>query len=122
AGLRRAQRWPEQTRARGGPARLPRRDLVLRLLPDLRRPIDLQEVVTAAAGRGRDDAEDQGDSPSLAHAPVYTTAMELAREAYVDGRWQRSSRTFAVRDPYDDALIAEVADCDDAMIDAAVPA
>ena len=48
--------------------------------------------------------------------------MELARDAYVDGEWVASQDRFAVRDPYDDKLIAEVTDCDDALIDRAVAA
>lgn len=48
--------------------------------------------------------------------------MELARDAYVDGEWVASQDRFAVRDPYDDALIAEVTDSDDALIDRAVAA
>jgi succinate-semialdehyde dehydrogenase/glutarate-semialdehyde dehydrogenase len=48
--------------------------------------------------------------------------MELARDAYIDGRWQPTLARFAVRDPFDDALIAEVADCDDAAIDTAIAA
>ncbi len=47
--------------------------------------------------------------------------MELARKAFIDGQWVAGA-TFAVRDPFDDALIAEVTDCDDAMIDRAVAA
>jgi succinate-semialdehyde dehydrogenase / glutarate-semialdehyde dehydrogenase len=48
--------------------------------------------------------------------------MDLARDAFVDGRWVAGSRRFAVRDPFDGALIAEVTDADDALIDAAVAA
>ncbi len=47
---------------------------------------------------------------------------ELARDAYIDGRWEPGSRRFVVRDPYDDALIAEVTDSDDALVDAAIDA
>jgi succinate-semialdehyde dehydrogenase/glutarate-semialdehyde dehydrogenase len=48
--------------------------------------------------------------------------MELARDAYVDGEWVTSKDRFAVRDPYDDKLIAEVTDSDDALIDRAIAA
>jgi len=48
--------------------------------------------------------------------------MDLARDAFVDGRWVPGTRRFAVRDPFDGALIAEVTDADDALIDAAVAA
>src|SRR5512132_2400933 len=47
---------------------------------------------------------------------------ELARDAFVDGRWVAGSRRFAVCDPFDGALVAEVTDADDALIDAAVAA
>ena len=47
---------------------------------------------------------------------------ELARDAFVDGKWHPSSRRFAVRDPFDDALIAEVTEADDALVDQAVEA
>jgi succinate-semialdehyde dehydrogenase/glutarate-semialdehyde dehydrogenase len=48
--------------------------------------------------------------------------MELARDAYVDGEWVASKERFAVRDPYDDSVIAEVTDSDNALIDRAVAA
>jgi succinate-semialdehyde dehydrogenase/glutarate-semialdehyde dehydrogenase len=48
--------------------------------------------------------------------------MDIARDAFIDGAWQPGPRRFPVRDPFDDALVAEVTDCDDAMIDAAVAA
>jgi succinate-semialdehyde dehydrogenase/glutarate-semialdehyde dehydrogenase len=47
---------------------------------------------------------------------------ELHREAYIDGAWVAGPRTFEVRDPFDGALIAEVAAADEAMADAAVAA
>src|SRR5262249_8298046 len=50
------------------------------------------------------------------------SAMELARDAYIDGAWQQAHRRFPVRDPFDDAVIADVADCDDALIANAIPA
>ena len=43
-------------------------------------------------------------------------------DALIDGRWVAGARRFAVTDPLDGALLAEVADSDDAMIDAAVDA
>jgi len=48
--------------------------------------------------------------------------MDIARDAFVDGSWRPTARRFSVRDPFDDQLIAEVADCDDALIDEAVAA
>jgi succinate-semialdehyde dehydrogenase/glutarate-semialdehyde dehydrogenase len=48
--------------------------------------------------------------------------MELARDAYIDGAWHGGPRRFAVTDPFDGSLIAEVADCDERMIDAAIAA
>jgi succinate-semialdehyde dehydrogenase/glutarate-semialdehyde dehydrogenase len=48
--------------------------------------------------------------------------MELSRDAFVDGTWHPTRRRFAVRDPFDGASIAEVADCDDALIDLAIDA
>src|SRR5262245_7730903 len=47
---------------------------------------------------------------------------DVARDAFVDGRWVAGSRRFAARDPFDGALVAEVTDADDALIDAAVAA
>jgi succinate-semialdehyde dehydrogenase/glutarate-semialdehyde dehydrogenase len=47
---------------------------------------------------------------------------ELACDAFVDGTWHRTPARFAVRDPFDDTVIAEVADADDALVDAAVAA
>jgi succinate-semialdehyde dehydrogenase / glutarate-semialdehyde dehydrogenase len=47
---------------------------------------------------------------------------DLMRDAFVDGRWAAGARRFAVRDPFDGAVIAEVTDADDALIDAAVAA
>ena len=48
--------------------------------------------------------------------------MQLARHAFIDGQWVTGSRQFAVRDPFDDAIVAEVTDCGDAEIDAAIDA
>jgi succinate-semialdehyde dehydrogenase/glutarate-semialdehyde dehydrogenase len=48
--------------------------------------------------------------------------MDIARDAFIDGAWHGGPRRFAVRDPFDDAMVAEVADCDDTLIDTAVAA
>ncbi len=47
---------------------------------------------------------------------------ELARDAFIDGQWTPGRQRFAVRDPFDDALIEEVTDCDEALVDQAVEA
>ncbi|MDQ3366788.1 MAG: NAD-dependent succinate-semialdehyde dehydrogenase [Myxococcota bacterium] len=47
---------------------------------------------------------------------------EPARDAFIDGAWEPGSRRFAVRDPFDDALIAEVTDSDDTLVDRAIEA
>jgi succinate-semialdehyde dehydrogenase / glutarate-semialdehyde dehydrogenase len=48
--------------------------------------------------------------------------MALAHLAYVDGRWVDQPHQFAVRDPFDGEVVAEVADASDALVDAAVAA
>jgi succinate-semialdehyde dehydrogenase/glutarate-semialdehyde dehydrogenase len=48
--------------------------------------------------------------------------MEIARDAFVDGRWHPGPARFEVRDPFDNALIAEVANGDDALFDEAIAA
>ena len=48
--------------------------------------------------------------------------MALARTAYVDGRWVDQAQHFEVRDPFDRAVIAEVTDSSDELVDAAVDA
>ncbi|HET9992343.1 MAG TPA: NAD-dependent succinate-semialdehyde dehydrogenase [Kofleriaceae bacterium] len=48
--------------------------------------------------------------------------MELARDAYIAGAWVRSDRRFAVNDPFDNVLIAEVSDCDAEAVDRAIAA
>ncbi|HET9623361.1 MAG TPA: NAD-dependent succinate-semialdehyde dehydrogenase [Kofleriaceae bacterium] len=48
--------------------------------------------------------------------------MTFARTAYVDGHWVDRDTHFDVRDPYDGALIAEVTDSDDALVDQAIDA
>jgi succinate-semialdehyde dehydrogenase / glutarate-semialdehyde dehydrogenase len=48
--------------------------------------------------------------------------VDVPPDAYVDGRWIPGTRRFTVRDPFDDATIADVTDADDALIDAAVDA
>jgi len=52
----------------------------------------------------------------------HSRAMAIPHMAYVDGRWVDQPRKFAVRDPFDRALIAEVADASDELVDAAVEA
>ncbi|MBL0218362.1 MAG: NAD-dependent succinate-semialdehyde dehydrogenase [Myxococcales bacterium] len=47
---------------------------------------------------------------------------EIKRDAFIDGRWVARDARFAVTDPFDDSEIAQVADADDAMVDAAVEA
>ncbi len=48
--------------------------------------------------------------------------MKLATDAYVDGTWVSGTRRFAVKDPFDDAVIAEVTAGDAALADAAIEA
>ena len=48
--------------------------------------------------------------------------MTVAADAFIDGTWVAGSARFAVRDPYDDALVAEVTDCGEAEIAAAIDA
>lgn len=48
--------------------------------------------------------------------------MDIARDAYVDGSWLAASKRFAVNDPFDGELVAEVADCDVATVDRAIAA
>ena len=48
--------------------------------------------------------------------------MNVANDAYIDDRWVPGSARFAVRDPFDDAVVAEVADCGDAEVGAAIDA
>jgi len=48
--------------------------------------------------------------------------MTPRSDAYVDGRWIADAQRFPVTDPFDDALIAEVTDCDDALVDQAIAA
>ncbi|MBA2539191.1 MAG: NAD-dependent succinate-semialdehyde dehydrogenase [Deltaproteobacteria bacterium] len=45
--------------------------------------------------------------------------VKLATDAYVDGKWLPGSRRFVVRDPFDDAPIAEVTAGDGALADLA---
>jgi succinate-semialdehyde dehydrogenase/glutarate-semialdehyde dehydrogenase len=49
-------------------------------------------------------------------------SVDLATDAFIDGKWVPGSARFAVRDPFDDALVAEVADCGAAEIEAAIAA
>jgi succinate-semialdehyde dehydrogenase/glutarate-semialdehyde dehydrogenase len=48
--------------------------------------------------------------------------VQLATDAYVDGNWVPGTRRFEVRDPFDNAVIAEVTAADAALADAAVDA
>lgn len=48
--------------------------------------------------------------------------MKAAADAYIDGRWVPGSARFAVHDPFDDALVAEVTDCSEAEVAAAIDA
>jgi succinate-semialdehyde dehydrogenase/glutarate-semialdehyde dehydrogenase len=48
--------------------------------------------------------------------------MELARDAYVDGTWVTSAKRFAVNDPFDGELVAEVTDCEVAVVERAIEA
>jgi succinate-semialdehyde dehydrogenase/glutarate-semialdehyde dehydrogenase len=47
---------------------------------------------------------------------------ELARDAFIDGHWVPGARRFEVRDPFDDAVVAEVTDCDAALVERALAA
>jgi succinate-semialdehyde dehydrogenase / glutarate-semialdehyde dehydrogenase len=46
----------------------------------------------------------------------------IKRDAFIDGRWLAGTARFPVKDPFDDTLIADVTDADEAMVDAAVAA
>jgi len=48
--------------------------------------------------------------------------MDIVRDAFIDGAWHSGGARFEVHDPFDGSLIAEVTDCDDTQIDAAVAA
>ncbi|MEJ7604667.1 MAG: NAD-dependent succinate-semialdehyde dehydrogenase [Kofleriaceae bacterium] len=45
---------------------------------------------------------------------------EFVRDAFISGRWATGARRFPVRDPFDNTVITEVADCDDQMVDNAI--
>lgn len=47
---------------------------------------------------------------------------DIKRDAFIGGRWVAGDNRFAVTDPFDDAVIAEVTEADAAMVDAAVAA
>jgi succinate-semialdehyde dehydrogenase/glutarate-semialdehyde dehydrogenase len=47
---------------------------------------------------------------------------DLARDAFIDGKWVAGSRRFAVRDPFDDAMVAEVTAVEESHVDAAIDA
>lgn len=48
--------------------------------------------------------------------------MKTARDAFIDGEWVAGSSRFVVRDPFDDSTVAEVTDCGDVEVDAAIDA
>ncbi len=48
--------------------------------------------------------------------------MDLARDAFIAGAWQPVERRFVVVDPFDNAPIAEVADCGEAEVGRAIHA
>ncbi|MBZ0231325.1 MAG: NAD-dependent succinate-semialdehyde dehydrogenase [Deltaproteobacteria bacterium] len=48
--------------------------------------------------------------------------MPLVSDAFIDGRWVPGAARFVVRDPFDDAQVAEVTDCGEAEVDAAIDA
>ena len=48
--------------------------------------------------------------------------MEILRDAFIAGSWQRTERRFAVTDPFDGAAIADVADCGEAEVARAIDA
>lgn len=47
---------------------------------------------------------------------------DIKRDAFIAGRWVAGASRFAVTDPFDGALVAEVTEADEAMVDAAVSA
>jgi succinate-semialdehyde dehydrogenase / glutarate-semialdehyde dehydrogenase len=48
--------------------------------------------------------------------------MDLARDAFIAGHWVPLAKRFAVTDPFDDEVIAQVADCGDAEVGRAIDA
>jgi succinate-semialdehyde dehydrogenase / glutarate-semialdehyde dehydrogenase len=48
--------------------------------------------------------------------------MDFARDAFIAGSWQRMQTTFSVVDPFDNAVIAEVADCGEVEVARAIDA
>jgi succinate-semialdehyde dehydrogenase/glutarate-semialdehyde dehydrogenase len=54
--------------------------------------------------------------------PRYESVMDIARDAFVDGKWVAAEDRFPVHDPFDDSTIALVVDADDALIDRAIDA
>src|SRR5215468_4665270 len=56
------------------------------------------------------------------HSSYMTSSAFPPRDAYIGGRWVTASKRFAVIDPWDGATIAEVVDCDDALVDEAIDA
>src|SRR4051812_37816753 len=47
---------------------------------------------------------------------------EIKRDAFIDGRWVTGTARFAVTDPFDGSVVAEVTEGDEAMVDTAVAA
>ncbi len=47
---------------------------------------------------------------------------DIRRDAFIGGRWVAGTKRFAVTDPFDDSVIAEVTEADEPMVDAAVAA
>src|SRR3954471_5386077 len=47
---------------------------------------------------------------------------EIKRDAFIDGRWVPGTARFAVTDPFDGSVIADVTEADEAMVDTAVAA
>jgi succinate-semialdehyde dehydrogenase/glutarate-semialdehyde dehydrogenase len=73
-------------------------------------------------GGARAHADLQSFWPARFRRWRHSAAMALARMAYVDGRWVDQAQQFPVHDPFDGAVIAEVTDASNALVDAAVDA
>jgi succinate-semialdehyde dehydrogenase/glutarate-semialdehyde dehydrogenase len=58
----------------------------------------------------------------IARSVVTLDQMNVATDAFIDGRWVAGTGRFAVRDPFDDSVIALVTRCGDAEVDAAIAA
>src|SRR5436190_1651528 len=99
----RARRLAEQAVAHALEALLPAGDLLLRILQILRRAPDLEEVVASPTSHQSETTQDQCDAGAIRHGaasiPGYGSAMDIARDAFVDGAWHATSQRFDVRDP-----------------------